>query len=143
MRKMTTRMFPLQTSRNPETKAGPLSIPWNVAEMAYAEYARQYGTQQSLARLAERGGFSWGEMDMLYPEWREKVDAVNDLRADRARLALVARNLEEQVAALAQGILWYQRDLGGHGPPPQHNLYTVLTKHGTTVQTLAELGREG
>lgn len=46
-------------------------IPWPVAQRAYLEYARRFGTDQSLVRLAERGGFSVGELDDLLPGWRE------------------------------------------------------------------------
>lgn len=48
------------------------TIPWAVAEIAYREYVERFGSSQTLERLAERGGFSEGEMDMLYPDWREK-----------------------------------------------------------------------
>lgn len=40
-------------------------VPWCVAELAYAEYSRLYGTDQSLQRLADRGGFSWCELVWL------------------------------------------------------------------------------
>lgn len=74
------RQFPLQTSRAP-VKSGPLSIPWGIAEKAFSEYARLYGTSQSLERLAQRGGFSWGEMDMFYPPWRDECDRLKILEA--------------------------------------------------------------
>lgn len=57
------------------------TIPWSVAQVAYAEYARQFGTSQSLERLAERGGFGVGEMDMFHPKWREEVHEIGKLRA--------------------------------------------------------------
>ena len=38
-----------------------------IAEAAYIEYARRYGTDQSITRLCERGGFSWSELvELLY-----------------------------------------------------------------------------
>jgi hypothetical protein len=46
------RRFPIQ---------GGLTISWNAAEIAYAGYSRLYGTEQSLQRLAERGGFGLQE----------------------------------------------------------------------------------
>lgn len=52
---------------------GPTDIPWAVAEKAYEEYARRYGREQSLERLAERGGFDVWEMDDLYPAWRSEL----------------------------------------------------------------------
>jgi len=40
--------------------------PWSAAEIAYAEYALRYGLQQTLERLAERGGFGRDEfIDLL------------------------------------------------------------------------------
>lgn len=38
------------------------AIPWWLAEVAYEYYAAKYGTQQSLERLAERGGFGRDEL---------------------------------------------------------------------------------
>lgn len=73
------RMFPLQTSRT--APAGPLSIPWSVAEKAYGEYARRYGKGQSLEHLAGRGGFGWCEMDDFHPGWRKEVDEITRLRS--------------------------------------------------------------
>lgn len=66
--------FPLQTQR--DCPPGPRQIPWSVAEKAYGEYSRLYGSGQSLERLAERGGFGWGEMDKLYPAWRKEIDEI-------------------------------------------------------------------
>lgn len=51
------RRFPMQR--------GP-SIPWALAEIIYAGYSAMYGTQQSLERLAARGGFSWREVEVMY-----------------------------------------------------------------------------
>lgn len=52
--------FPIQgDSMNP-----PTSIPWWLAEVAYAEYARRYGTGQSLKKLAQRAGF--GRRELLW-----------------------------------------------------------------------------
>ena len=66
--------FPIQ--------GGP-SIPWSVAEIAYAEYARRYGRSQSLQRLAERGGFYVNEMDEYHPRWREEVGEIARLTRER------------------------------------------------------------
>lgn len=60
--------FPLQLMRG---AVGPVAIPWPVAERAWAVYAQLHGTSQSVERLAERGGFNWGEMDLYLPGWRE------------------------------------------------------------------------
>lgn len=40
------------------------TVPTPVAEMAYAEYARQNGTSQSFERLHERGGF--GVLELMH-----------------------------------------------------------------------------
>ena len=42
------------------------TIPWWLAEKAYARYVARYGRGQSLERLAERGGFGRQELlDLL------------------------------------------------------------------------------
>ncbi|WP_163869555.1 hypothetical protein [Myxococcus eversor] len=87
------------------SKPGPLSVPWAVAERSWAAYAQQYGTQQSVERMAERGGFYWGEMDAQCPEWREATDAWVllakenvDLKAEVARLTLELEQVRGGVA---------------------------------------------
>jgi hypothetical protein len=82
--------FPLQ--RLPRGGNGPGSVPWVVAERAWSTYASQYGTGQSVERMAERGGFCWGEMDELFPGWRKATDEWEKLRRENATLtAEVAR----------------------------------------------------
>ena len=66
------KMFPIQTQRG--AKPHPTMIPWEIAELAYSVYAAKYGTQQTLQRLSERGGFGPCEMDMYCPDWRERCD---------------------------------------------------------------------
>jgi hypothetical protein len=80
--------FPLQTTRG---LTGPTSVPWAVAEKAWAAYSAQYGRQQSVERLAQRGGFSWGEMDELFPGWRDATDAWKRLEA-RERVGVKMAN---------------------------------------------------
>lgn len=70
--RLTSRQFPIQ---------GYGSIPWHIAQKAYGAYAAKYGTRQSLERLAERHGFGVGEMDELYPPWRDEVDENKRLRS--------------------------------------------------------------
>lgn len=41
------------------------SVPTPIAEMAYAEYVRQYGNDQSFERLHQRGGFGVIELMAL------------------------------------------------------------------------------
>jgi hypothetical protein len=60
------RRFPIQ-------RAGTLpagSVPWSLAETAYAGYAAEHGTDQSLERLAERGGFCWAEFGYFFAKGR-------------------------------------------------------------------------
>lgn len=58
-----SRPFPVQGTY--DGKENPSSIPWWLAEIAYQEYSRRFGTQQSLTRLAQRGGFGRAELLML------------------------------------------------------------------------------
>lgn len=87
---MVERMFPLQLSFHDREKMGGKqvhrSIPWSVATKAYPAYCNAGGAGQSLERLAERGGFSHGEMDLFYPEWRRDVDEIPLLKAEIERL---------------------------------------------------------
>ncbi len=78
---VTEKTFPIQgevpewfhsasgeiVARRPRRPAG--KIPWRLAVCAYNEYSRLYGTQQSLERLAERGGFGWTEFGELFAAW--------------------------------------------------------------------------
>ena len=40
-------------------------IPWSVAERAYARYAQLHGNEQTIERMAERGGFGLAELGYL------------------------------------------------------------------------------
>lgn len=62
-----SRPFPVIKERG---AIAPSDIPWTIAEKAYANYASRFGTQQSIERIAERGGFSAWELDDQYPQWR-------------------------------------------------------------------------
>jgi hypothetical protein len=66
------RPFPLQADRGLENPIR--TIPWHIAEKAYADYSRKFGTDQTLKHLGERGGFGNGEMDMFLPGWRDMID---------------------------------------------------------------------
>lgn len=59
------RPFPIQgeySNASPWGKVSRCTIPWWLAEEAYKEYSKHYGTSQSLERLAERGGFGRQEL---------------------------------------------------------------------------------
>lgn len=61
MSKDKNRPFPIQG--NGSAPGG--WIPWWLAEIVYAGYSARYGTEQSLERMAERGGFCFGEVGMF------------------------------------------------------------------------------
>ena len=44
---------------------GP-DIHWDTAEEIYKQYVKLFGNQQSLERIAERGGFGWSEVEFIY-----------------------------------------------------------------------------
>lgn len=71
------KMFPVMGDK---CAPGPFNIPWSIAEKACGAYAVQYGRRQSLERVAERGGFYWGELDDLYPQWRDETSEIVALR---------------------------------------------------------------
>jgi len=56
---------------NDESKPFPIlgrnngTVPWWLAEEAYNFYTQQYGSSQTLKRIAERGGFGKREILML------------------------------------------------------------------------------
>ena len=65
-------------------------IPWSVHCKAWEGYSLQFGTRQSAERIAERGGFDIGEMDIYFPNWREESDEIPLLRK---RIADLERRL--------------------------------------------------
>ncbi len=65
---MTEKRFPVQQTHMAD-------IPKEWAEEAYKEYSAQFGTQQSLERLGERAGFSWGELVMLLYQRIQRLEA--------------------------------------------------------------------
>lgn len=50
----------------PKRPAG--QIPWRLAEIAYRAYRRRYGNDQTIERMAQRGGFGWAEWAALFAE---------------------------------------------------------------------------
>lgn len=61
------RMFPIQAEMDKDNRVRRPAgcVPWGIAEAAYATYSKWYGKDQSLERLAERGGFGWSELVSL------------------------------------------------------------------------------
>lgn len=100
--------FPLQMDSDNRVKPGPLSVPWPVAEKAWAAYHQRWNSDQSVERLAERGGFGWSEMDTYFPGWREATDEWVRLRAqnatlekERAEVMHALTSAQEKLAQLA------------------------------------------
>ena len=63
---MSEKNFPIQAEFLPAgKKLAATEIPWWLAEIAYERYVELYGNQQSLERLAERGGFGRKELLVL------------------------------------------------------------------------------
>ena len=58
------RPFPIQGGwdRENHKQVMPCSVPWWLAEIAYEDYSARFGTDQSLERMSQRGGFTQGEL---------------------------------------------------------------------------------
>lgn len=69
---------------------GAVTISWELAEEAYLVYSKRFGHEQSLKRLAERGGFAPEELDQFRPGWRpiEQALAAKDAQASELRQAI-------------------------------------------------------
>lgn len=72
-----------------------VGIPWSLHLRAWDAYAAKYGRYQSAERIAERAGFSVGELDMFVPGWREEVSEITKLRAEVARLTAILDTVAE------------------------------------------------
>ncbi len=53
----------MESTLFPVMNQPPQAIPLWIAQMAYKEYSRRFGTRQSLERLGDRGGF--GQMELI------------------------------------------------------------------------------
>lgn len=62
----THRLMPVDERRR--------DIPRVIAEEAYKEYSEQFGTQQSLERIEERGGFHISEISILLFERIKRLE---------------------------------------------------------------------
>lgn len=89
-----SKMFPILKSYTKQ-KPHPTSIPWEVADLAYSVYSNKYGRDQSIERMAERGGFGAEEMDELLPDWRERCDVATKLREENEHLQMVVASKQE------------------------------------------------
>lgn len=68
---MSDTRFPLQIR---DEYRRVVTIPWEYAAEAYKEYSAQYGTQQTLERLAERQGFGVEEIIKLLVQRIERLE---------------------------------------------------------------------
>ena len=64
------KRFPIQMEIYGRVRLPATQIPWWLAEIAYKHYVELFGDQQSLQRLAERGGF--GREELLRLLWKDK-----------------------------------------------------------------------
>lgn len=96
-------LFPMQ--------GGGPNIPWTLAEAIFEAYERNYGSSQSIEKLAARGGFTWHEVDICFQQLPqrtrlqicEKANAV--LLAEATGRADLVKALEE-----AKGIADYEHE---------------------------------
>ena len=65
-----TRPFPIQGewSNKEWSRLSNCTIPWWLAEIAYRQYSKLFGSDQSLKQIAERGGFGRQELLNLLRE---------------------------------------------------------------------------
>jgi hypothetical protein len=125
------RMFPVSTM-DPYPKPYPAQIPWSVAELAYSQYTAKFGNDQSLERLAERGGFGPAELDMFCPGWMDLASEIKKLRnkvidarrdlIDRDQTIFVQKNklkvMAEAYDELAAAIGWTKERCNQTGDGP-------------------------
>ncbi|KKN09882.1 hypothetical protein LCGC14_1042220 [marine sediment metagenome] len=82
------RWFPVIVDRMARPRNN--KIPWKLAEVVYTGYSRRYGTDQSLERIAERGGFGVLEIaDHL-------GGTIAELEAENARLQTRVEETERE-----------------------------------------------
>lgn len=136
------KTFPIQTSRLDKNPSPTTRIPWSIAERAYASYAARYGHDQSLERLAERGGFSTGEMDMFAPGWREEVSEIARLRTQLAKAMDVLGTIDAQVDSGAYCPICYTK-LGHSTGCQLADLVDPLDAKTEEEETEAERERDG
>lgn len=52
-----------------------IDITWDIAEKIYKKYCALFGTDQSLERIAERGGFGWDEVENINKMYAKKLQS--------------------------------------------------------------------
>ncbi|HEY4547814.1 MAG TPA: hypothetical protein VIG90_15530 [Pedomonas sp.] len=64
-------------------------IPWSLAEIIYEAYAAQYGTEQSIEKLHNRGGFSWREVEVIFSGLARREPKKLDALRQRHRIPYI------------------------------------------------------
>ena len=77
--------FPIQKD------LGESKVPLCVAEEAYKEYSARYGTNQTLQRLGERGGFGSSEIAILLYERCKRLECTENPKATKKDMRQVAK----------------------------------------------------
>lgn len=108
------RLFPVIYWQSKDAKPGPMQIPWSVAEQAYSAYSSTYGRNQTLERLAERGGFHAGELDRFLPDWREQSSEITALRSKLREMAAEIAEAGSRHAGLCDTVAGALRNSGRH-----------------------------
>ncbi len=99
---MTNKRFPIQDVG---------SVAWAAAEHAYTNYTRRHGHDQSLDRLAQRGGFGLGEFADLFFGY--------DGTSPVTRQHLIAMVSQHVTVDLAIDGRIVERTFMNHGAPPE------------------------
>ncbi len=99
---MTDKRFPIQDVG---------TVAWAAAEHAFSNYAQRYGTDQSLMRIAQRGGFGLGEFADLFFGY--------DGRSPVSRQHLIAMVSQHVTVDLAIDARMVERAFMNPGAPPE------------------------
>lgn len=65
-------------------------IPWSLAELIYEAYSAQYGTDQSLEKLHNRGGFSWREVEVIFSGFARRYPKQLEQMKQRHRIPYIS-----------------------------------------------------
>lgn len=101
--RMRSKPFPIQQG---------FPIPWELAERAYLYYAERFGSDQSLERLAQRGGFGMQEFACLlarhFPQegHRECIEKADSLGRAFTTLQAKLKLAEEALEFYAEQGNW-------------------------------------
>ena len=94
------KRFPIQ---------GGLTISWEAAEVAYKNYARFFGSSQSLERLAERGGFGLAEFSLLCRGDNPFSNRIDNRTANIIQEALVRSDINVSIRRIDDDIRLFKQ----------------------------------